>query len=261
MKPSHEPGTSHTNPRNPLYMKLSPVAAVVKRRDTIPGKAFANSHWRLPDSGTRRLAGWLVAVAVCTCLTGCFGFLKPAKSYARRYVLTPLPAAGPTASGASTLGVGVARVKLPAYLFDSSIVVRKGTNEVHYLPLTLWAERLDNGLQRVLAADLSVLLPTDRVRLSAWQVEDISVEVHVAIGQFDVDESGRGVLVAWWRILAPGGEKVLKAGESRSTSQGPSPEADPSGAVATMSELVGDLSRQLAQAIRESVTTVRPATK
>ena len=31
----------------------------------------------------------------------------------------------------------------------------------------------------------------------------------------DVDAGGRGVLVARWRIVAPGGERTLKAGESR----------------------------------------------
>jgi hypothetical protein len=59
------------------------------------------------------------------------------------------------------------------------------------------------------------------------------------------------VLVAWWRILAPGGVKVLKAGESRLTRQGPAPEADPAGSVAALSELLGEFSRQLAQAIDE----------
>ena len=153
--------------------------------------------------------------------------------------------------------MGVGQVKLPAYLFDTSLAVRKGTNEIEYLPSALWAERLDTGFQRVLAANLATLLPTDQIRLSAWQSEDVAAEVYVTIEQFDVDASGRGVLVAWWRILSPGGEKTLKAGESRLARQGPPPDADPSGAVATLSELVADLSRQLAQALKETTPTVR----
>src|SRR5262249_34051007 len=132
----------------------------------------------------------------------------------------------------------------------------KGTNEINYLLLALWAERLDSGLQRVLAANLSTLLPTDQIRLSAWRSEDVSAEVYVAIEQFDVDSSGHGVLVAWWRILSPGGESIRKAGETRLTHQGPSPEPDPSGSVATLSELAADFSRQLAEAIKE--TTPNP---
>ena len=192
-------------------------------------------------------------------MTGCFGFLKPARATARHFVLTPLPATGPAKVAPGALAVGVGQVKLPAYLFDTSLAVRKGTNEVEYLPTVLWAERLDTGIHRVLAANLATLLPTDQVRLSAWRSEDVSVEVYVAIERFDVDAGGHVVLVAWWRILAPGGEKVLKAGEVRLTRQGPPPDADPSGAIATLSGLVADLSRQLAQALKETTSAVPQA--
>ena len=194
----------------------------------------------------------LLALATGLSLTGCFGFLKPAKSTARHFVLTSLPAAEPAAAPRGAVAVGMGPVKLAAYLFNTSLAVRNGTNEIVYLPSALWAERLDTGLQRVLAADLATLLPTDQIRLSAWQSVDVSVEVYIAIDRFDVDARGQGVLVAWWRILSPGGEKTLKAGESRQTRQGPLPEANPSGAVATLSELAADLSRQLAQAVKET---------
>jgi uncharacterized lipoprotein YmbA len=184
------------------------------------------------------------------CLTGCFGFLKPAPATARHFVLTPLPASQRVPLG-SAPALGVAQVKLPAYLFDTSLAMRKGTNEITYLPSALWAERLDSGLQRVLAANLSALLPTDQVRLSAWRPQDVVSEIYVAVEQFDVDTAGHGTLAARWRIVMPGGERTLKAGDSRFTRQGPSPEADPSGAVATLSELAADLSRLLVQTIKE----------
>jgi uncharacterized lipoprotein YmbA len=199
------------------------------------------------------LARLLLALVAGLSLTGCFGFLKPAKSTARHFVLTSLPAAEPAAAPRGSVAVGMGPVKLAAYLFNTSFAVRNGTNEIVYLPSALWAERLDTGLQRVLAADLATLLPTDQIRLSAWQSVDVSVEVYVAIERFDVDARGQAVLDAWWRILSPGGEKTLKAGESHLTRQGPPPDADPSGAVATLSELAADLSRQLAQAVKETM--------
>ena len=88
--------------------------------------------------------------------------------------------------------------------------------------------------------------------VSTWRSEDVGAEVYVTVQQFDVDVSGRGVLVAQWRILSPGGEKVLKAGSSRLTHQRPPSDASASGAVATLSELVADLSRQLTQALKET---------
>jgi uncharacterized lipoprotein YmbA len=159
-------------------------------------------------------------------------------------------AAAAVPSGAPCVGVG--QIKLPAYLYNTSLAVRRGTNEIDYLPLTLWAERLDTSAQRVLAANLAALLPTDKVRLSAWRSEDVAVEVYVAFERFDVDANGQAQLVAWWRILSPGGEKTLKSGQTQLACPGPSPNTNPSGAVATLSELLAGLSRQVASAIKET---------
>jgi uncharacterized lipoprotein YmbA len=168
-----------------------------------------------------------------------------------------MPVTGPASAPANALAVGLGQVKMPAYLFDTSLAVRKGTNEVDYLSQMLWAERLDTGFQRVLAADLAIALPTDRILLSAWQSDAVAAEVYVTVVQFDVDVSGRGVLVARWRILSPGGERTLKTGECRRQRQGALPEADASGAVSTLSELVADCSRQLAQTLQELAPTFR----
>jgi uncharacterized lipoprotein YmbA len=222
-----------------------------------PGTSIAGIRSHIPvkaGATVRPLAALFSCVTLCAGLIGC-GFLKPAHATARHFVLTPLPASGPATVPPGALAVGLGQVKLPPYLFDTSLAVRNGTNEIDYLPSVLWAERLDTGFQRVLAANLAVLLPTDRIRLSAWNREDVSVEVQVTLGQFDVDSSGRGVLAAWWRIVSPGGEKTVKAGESRLSHQGPAPEKDPSGAVATLSELVADFSRQLAKALQETTST------
>jgi uncharacterized lipoprotein YmbA len=185
-------------------------------------------------------------------LTGCLGFLKPSPSSARYFVLTPLRATDPPATASGTLALGVGQVKLPAYLFNTSLAVRKGTNEIVYSQSALWAERLDTGIQRVLAANLATLLHTEHVRLSAWRSEDVSAEVYVAIEQFDISADGQGVLVARWRIVSPGGKDLLRAGEIRCQRQGPPPDQEPSGAVATLSGLMGNLTCELAQAVRES---------
>ena len=193
-----------------------------------------------------------LALSACVSLTGCFGFLKPSPSIAQHFVLTPLPATEPPARAPGTLALGVGHVKLPAYLFNSSLAVRKGTNEIAYSQSALWAERLDTGIQRVLAANLATLLHTEQIRLSDWRRDDVSAEVYVAVEQFDVDTEGEGVLVARWRVLGPGGEDLLRADGIRFKRQGPPPAKDPSGAVATLSGLVGDLGRQLAQAVQET---------
>jgi uncharacterized protein len=198
-----------------------------------------------------RSAALLFSIILCAGFTGC-SFLKPAKPTARHYVLTPLAATGSATAASGSMALGVGQVKVPAYLYNTSLATRKGANEIEYLPSAIWAERLDSGFQRVLAANLAVVLPTDRVHLSTWQKDDVAAEVYVAIEQFDVDAGGRGVLVARWRVLSPGGDKILKAGTSRLTRQGMKPDEGASGAVATLSALVAELSNQLAQALHET---------
>ncbi len=204
----------------------------------------------LTRTGSGRLAQLLSFIALAVVVSAC-SFLKPAKSTARHYLLTPMPVGAQSSAAGPAMAVGVGQVKIPAYLFNTSMAVRKGTNEIEYLESARWAERLDTGFQRVLAANLAAILPTERIHLSAWQRDDVAAEVYVVIEQFDVDAGGLGVLVARWRVLSPGEDKVLKAGTCRLSRQGPPPEAGASGAIGTLSQLVADFSQRLAQALQE----------
>jgi uncharacterized lipoprotein YmbA len=187
----------------------------------------------------------LAMAALCVAVTGCF---SPHTVVTRHFILTPTPATEPKTGGVS---LGVRVMNLPDYLMNNSLAVRKNAAEVHYLETALWAERLDHGFERVLAADLAAMIPTDQIRLGAWRAEAVTLEVYVRVEQFDVDQNGKGTLVAWWRITAPGGVKVLKSGEARLTKDGKSPASDPQNIVTTLSDLTAEFSRALAQAVRE----------
>jgi len=189
--------------------------------------------------------------AVALCPLGC-SLLSPSKGItSRSFVLTPIPAAAPSAQSESkNIIVGIRRVKMPMYLSGKSFAMRRGTNEIVYLESAEWAEPLDTALQRVLAADLGALIPTDKVRLSLWGPEEVTVEVEVNVERFDVDSHGEGVLKAWWRVLSPRGEKVLASGRFEAARKGPPPNSDPQGAAASMSGLAADLTEKLAQVIK-----------
>jgi uncharacterized lipoprotein YmbA len=101
-----------------------------------------------------------------------------------------------------------------------------------------------------LAADLATRVPTDQLRLSVWRSDEVTCEIYVTVQQFDVDATGRGVLTAWWRILSPGGEKILKAGQFHASRPGPDPRVDPQSAAATLSQLTADFSAELARTIK-----------
>jgi len=132
------------------------------------------------------------------------------------------------------------------------MAIRNGTNEIEYLDGALWAERLDQSFQQTLAANLSMLLPSDRVYRSAWERNQVQVTAVINVQQFDVDTQGRGTLVAWWRINAPDGDTPLKSGEAHLAQTGASPRGNPQAIATTLSALTGQLSRDLAQAIREA---------
>jgi uncharacterized lipoprotein YmbA len=204
----------------------------------------------LPVRSRRRVTGAVLILGLAgglvPLLTGCRLF-APVRSTTQYYVLTSAPSARERTT--NSLAIGLSRVGLPAYLFNSSVALRRGPNQIEYLPAANWAERLDAGIQRVLAANLSTRLGTDRVLLSAWEKSAVQVEVQVTIEQFDVDASGAAVLIARWRMVGPGGEPLVRAGTSRLVRPGAAANPDATQVAALMSHLVDDFSGELAAAL------------
>ena len=198
-----------------------------------------------------RIFLWFAALGLSgLALTGCVSF-QQVTDPTRFYVLSAVPAGMPnTAVSNGDLVVGLGRVDIPAYLLDSRIAFRRGANEIEYSEYHRWAERLDKGIQRVLWADLSSLLSSDQVVLSAWQRSEVRAEVYLTVQRFECDERGRVVLEARWRIASPGGEKTLRADHSHIMRQGPALQADSEGAVGELSKTLADLSRQIAAAVQ-----------
>jgi uncharacterized lipoprotein YmbA len=177
---------------------------------------------------------------------GC-SFLKPSDLVVRSFVLTALPAPAEATAPAAVQTVGIGFVKVPGYLMANSLAMRQEGNEIVYLPNARWAERLDRGLQRVIAVNLTTLRPALQARLSAWRPEEVSAEIYVTIEQFDADALGGFVLTASWRVVSPGGGELRQAGRFHTTRQGQAPDADPLAATRLMSALVAELSQHLAR--------------
>jgi hypothetical protein len=184
-------------------------------------------------------------------LTGCKTF-KPVEDLNRFYVLSAVAKASTEVPANLNLTFGVAPVDLPGYLQSTRIAVRRGTNEIYYSDYRQWAEHLDKGIQRVLASDLSTLLPSARVISSAWQPGDVKAEVHVLIQRFDLDESGEVTLECEWRILSPNGGRVMHVDHSLINKKGPPLATNPTGAVSTLSQALAELSKQIAAALKTS---------
>jgi len=183
-------------------------------------------------------------------LTGCM-FNRVTDS-PRHFVLTPIQANGPAPVAKQHLSIGIGFVRMPEQLLQHSIAVQNGSNELEYLDNALWAERLDHCFERMLAANLSQLLSSDDVYLDDVGRDQVMVRVSVNVQQFVVDTRGTGTLIAQWQITAPGKDLPMKPGLARLTRKGAPPNGKPEVIATTMSDLAGDFSRQLAQAISES---------
>ncbi len=206
--------------------------------------------WRMPMFARRCISAGLT-LALCLGLTGCSA-LKPVEVVERHFVLSPLPDEAPApAASVSARGptVGVGPLRVAAYLLRDAFVVRRGRHEIQYIESMRWAERVDRGVQRVFEANLGMLLPDAVIRSTSWGPGDVAAEVRIQLEQFDVDSAGNGVLEAAWRIVAHDREGAVRRGRSRHAVSGPRPSADPDGAVATLSLLVGSLSRDVAGAV------------
>ena len=188
-------------------------------------------------------------------LTSCVN-LRRADAPAHYYMLSTPPASPtPVSAGDSELAVGLGAVEIPSYLLDRRIAVCRGPNEIKYLEYDRWSERLDKGIQRVLAAHLAAALPSDRVLRSAWRRDDVACEIYVTISRFEIDEQGRVIVEANWRMTSPAGEKTWRAGHTRVAKEGPAFGLNPRGAVDALSQALSDLSGQIAADLRGISTT------
>jgi uncharacterized lipoprotein YmbA len=196
------------------------------------------------------LARLLLVASAGAALTGCL--FKPVTDSTRHFILAPIASEELPKGATRHLSIGIGPVRMPAQVSEGSIAVRASANEIEYFRNAVWADRLDHCFQRTLAANLSGLLSSDGIYVDDWGRDQVVARVSVNVQQFEVDSKGTGTLIAQWRITVPGKDLPVKQGFARLTRSGPPPNGKPEIIARTLSDLAGDFSRQLAQAINES---------
>lgn len=182
-------------------------------------------------------------------LAGCIGG-KSARS--RFYVLDSLP--NPEAEKHVTaaehgVAIGVGPVTIPPYLDRPEIVTRASGNELHLSEFDRWAEPLQQNFARVLAENLSVLIPTDRAVVFPWdQSTPIDYQVLVELTRFEGNADGHSSLMARWNIVGADRKKELLARQSSFSA--PANALDYEAMVSALSRTVADLSHEIAAAIK-----------
>ena len=192
----------------------------------------------------RKLYVRLAVVALCVACSG--------TPHSRYYVLSA-PVAGDQqpgcVSGAMPV-VAIGPVSLPAYLNRSEIVMRDSDNQVELARFDLWAEPLDAGLTRVVAADASRRLRGAAI-VHDWQrVRRYDHQVLISLERFDVARDGTATLVARWQVIDHHERTLLVDREARYTT-GVAHADDVAANVAAMSLLAQRLADAVAADIRQ----------
>lgn len=191
----------------------------------------------------------------CGVLTLCLAVLGGATGCGKNpetrfYVLSALPAGQGAPGGAADRMslVGLHPVSLPEQLDRPQIVSRVGANQLQVAEFDQWAAPLRDSFTRVLAEDLEILIPADRVALFPWAVAPpVDYEVAVEVVRFEAALGGEFALVAHWTIARRGGREAVVTG--RSSHREPAGESYATMASAG-SRLIATLGRDIATALR-----------
>ena len=111
-----------------------------------------------------------------------------------------------------------------------------------------WAEPLEENFSRVLSQNLALLLNTDLIVIHPWSLANRPrYQVEIEVFRFEANSERNGQLFARWSVLDSADKKVAVVKESRVTRNAKEKSTD--GSVAALSDAVGDLSREIANAV------------
>ncbi len=122
----------------------------------------------------------------------------------RYYTLNPFPEMQQDISQAvsgDTLAIGVGPVEFPKFLNRPQIVTRKSQNRVEVSEFHRWASPLQGDFLRVLAKNISILLPMSRVAVYPWKDQDSpTYSIKLNVEQFDGQFGKHVILDVTWSV-------------------------------------------------------------
>jgi len=142
--------------------------------------------------------GWVFVLMVFL-LAGCS--TTPAVRY---YILNPsaeMQPDIPQAVSGDTLAIGVGPVEFPKFLDRPQIVTRQSQNRIEVSEFNRWAGSFSEDFLRVLAKNISMLLPADRVAAYPWTDQfSPTYRIQLTVEQFDGRFGGNVLLNVTWSV-------------------------------------------------------------
>ena len=145
--------------------------------------------------------------------------------------------------------IGLRPIELASYLNRPQIVMRKGEREIVYSQFDRWAEPLETQVSTYITDSLAGKLNGFRIRSFPWRDADVPLmEVSITILNLEGTEDGSVNLRANWQITLGSGKKSILE-ESRSELSVKSAEPGIPGVVASVEDLLGQLSQIIADVV------------
>jgi uncharacterized lipoprotein YmbA len=171
---------------------------------------------------------------------------------ARFYTLSPLGAqtANPPAAAAKPVAIDIAPVEIPDYLNRPQIVTRSGQNELLLAEFDRWGGSLPDNIAAVMAENLSLLLPSDRVQaVPRGRNEKADYTLAMRLLRLDCVPGNQVAMKVQWTLSSPPEGGVVATRISTASEKLKDSRYDT--LVAGVSSLLGRVSGEIAQEIRE----------
>jgi uncharacterized lipoprotein YmbA len=195
------------------------------------------------------LMTFLLGALLATTLIGCSN-----SPPARLYMIEPIVNANLAVQG-DGLTLAVGPISMPGHLNRKEILTHDQRYRVDTAEFDRWAEPLEDNIAAVLAENLSVLVPTDRVAVYPWN-DAVAVDytVRVRIHQFGSQPAGDVVLLASWSIYNGGTTLITHKKGRYIESRG---DAELVSIVAAMSQAMEQMSRDIADSLKLAASASR----
>jgi uncharacterized protein len=151
-------------------------------------------------------------------------------------------------SESSGISLGIGPITLPGYLDRQEIVIRVAQNQINLSENDRWAEPLEENFYRVLSQNVAAILRADRINAYPWPVDKKPVyQVEVEVLRFEANATQEVQLSARWAVRNSTKKDVIRYRETRLSR--PAKARSTAASVAALSEVLGDFSREIADAI------------
>jgi uncharacterized lipoprotein YmbA len=155
--------------------------------------------------------------------------------------------ASSAADNLKDISIGIGPVELSDYMLRPQILTYERAGKLNYAELERWAEPLDDNFARVIAQNLSLLIPTEQIFIFPYRGSaKVKYQIVFEVLRFAKGADGQVTLVVLWSIYDEQELKLLT--RKKSTYQRPGPTGEETyyeQLSTTMSQLLEDLSRDL----------------